>query len=304
MEVEAILEELKAYNGKLPRAALEQAVQQRENITPHLLEALRFARSEAGNLPESYWLHTWAMYLLAQFREPRAYPLVVDLLDLPSDVVKKLHGDVLTEDSQRILASVYDGDPGPLQRLAESPEADEYARDAALGAMVGLVVAGRRSREETLEYFRSLYVDDFAEPGSFFWCGLVIRSTDLYPDLLVDEIRGVYDRGLVDAYFMPLIEVEEVLARGKDAALSALARKPEYQLVTDAIGDTEWWACFQPTPTPTPLRVPPVVAAPARPARVRFPASTTEVVGPKPGRNDPCPCGSRLKYKKCCLKRG
>lgn len=21
---------------------------------------------------------------------------------------------------------------------------------------------------------------------------------------------------------------------------------------------------------------------------------------PKPGRNDPCPCGSGLKYKKCC----
>jgi uncharacterized protein YecA (UPF0149 family) len=21
---------------------------------------------------------------------------------------------------------------------------------------------------------------------------------------------------------------------------------------------------------------------------------------PKPGRNDPCPCGSGVKYKKCC----
>ncbi len=24
------------------------------------------------------------------------------------------------------------------------------------------------------------------------------------------------------------------------------------------------------------------------------------VVGPKIGRNDPCPCGSGKKYKKCC----
>ena len=24
--------------------------------------------------------------------------------------------------------------------------------------------------------------------------------------------------------------------------------------------------------------------------------------GKKPGRNDPCPCGSGLKYKKCCGK--
>lgn len=30
--------------------------------------------------------------------------------------------------------------------------------------------------------------------------------------------------------------------------------------------------------------------------------STTVVKGPKIGRNDPCPCGSGLKYKKCCGK--
>lgn len=30
--------------------------------------------------------------------------------------------------------------------------------------------------------------------------------------------------------------------------------------------------------------------------------SKTVVVGEKTGRNDPCPCGSGLKYKKCCGK--
>jgi uncharacterized protein YecA (UPF0149 family) len=32
------------------------------------------------------------------------------------------------------------------------------------------------------------------------------------------------------------------------------------------------------------------------------PASTTIVGRPKVGRNDPCPCGSGKKYKKCCLQ--
>jgi len=31
-------------------------------------------------------------------------------------------------------------------------------------------------------------------------------------------------------------------------------------------------------------------------------SSMTVVVGPKVGRNDPCPCGSGKKYKKCCGK--
>jgi len=32
------------------------------------------------------------------------------------------------------------------------------------------------------------------------------------------------------------------------------------------------------------------------------PAGTTKTVirGPKIGRNDPCPCGSGKKFKKCC----
>jgi uncharacterized protein len=30
------------------------------------------------------------------------------------------------------------------------------------------------------------------------------------------------------------------------------------------------------------------------------PRPETVRVAPKPGRNDPCPCGSGKKYKKCC----
>jgi len=37
-------------------------------------------------------------------------------------------------------------------------------------------------------------------------------------------------------------------------------------------------------------------------ARQMPPAQATNArTSPKPGRNDPCPCGSGLKYKKCCL---
>jgi SWIM/SEC-C metal-binding protein len=30
---------------------------------------------------------------------------------------------------------------------------------------------------------------------------------------------------------------------------------------------------------------------------------TARRTGEKVGRNDPCPCGSGLKYKKCCMKK-
>jgi preprotein translocase subunit SecA len=39
--------------------------------------------------------------------------------------------------------------------------------------------------------------------------------------------------------------------------------------------------------------------APAGPG----PISTRRRAQPKVGRNDPCPCGSGKKYKKCCMKK-
>ena len=31
---------------------------------------------------------------------------------------------------------------------------------------------------------------------------------------------------------------------------------------------------------------------------------TREITAPHPGRNEKCPCGSGLKYKRCCIQKG
>jgi uncharacterized protein len=37
--------------------------------------------------------------------------------------------------------------------------------------------------------------------------------------------------------------------------------------------------------------------------RIRTSGHTHQRTGPKIGPNEPCPCGSGLKYKKCCLNK-
>jgi hypothetical protein len=61
--------------------------------------------------------------------------------------------DFVTEDLGQILASVCGGDLKGIQSIIENEEADEWARSAALGALVTLVAAGQKSREEILSYF-------------------------------------------------------------------------------------------------------------------------------------------------------
>lgn len=53
-----------------------------------------------------YMAHLYAMFLLAQFRETRAYSLVVRFASLQGNLLYSLCGDFITEDLGRVLASV------------------------------------------------------------------------------------------------------------------------------------------------------------------------------------------------------
>jgi Protein of unknown function (DUF1186) len=65
-----------------------------------------------------------AMYLLAQFREPRAYPLIVEFFSIPGDIALDTTRDVATEDLGRILASVSCGDIRLMTALIENEHAN------------------------------------------------------------------------------------------------------------------------------------------------------------------------------------
>src|SRR2546430_11125473 len=78
METTEILHEFQRVTGKFARAAVEAAVARREEVTPELLRVLEETVDRAGQLDAEgdYMAHLYAMFLLAQFRETRAYPLV------------------------------------------------------------------------------------------------------------------------------------------------------------------------------------------------------------------------------------
>jgi hypothetical protein len=84
-------------------------------------------------------------------------------------------------------------------------------------------------------------------------------------------------------------------------------RRDRQHLITDAIAEMEWWASFHPEDS-WPKKLP-KSEAPVLPSPPPAPDSDSDDVAaqpfvrePKIGRNDPCPCGSGKKYKKCCGK--
>ncbi len=283
MNIQQILKELEVNTGIFPRQAVEEAISKREQITPELLRILERAEQNVEELweREDYMAHIYAMFLLAQFRERRAYPLIVKFFSIPGEITLDLTGDVVTEDLARILASVSDGDISLMTSLVENEQANEYVRDAALEGLVTLVARGVRSRDEIMAYFQSLFREKLTREYSHIWNGLISSCTHLYPEEVLEDIKQAFEDDLVDEWYIDLEFVEEVLARGKDKVLEELRTDRRYWFIRDTVSEMEWWASFEPSP----LR--PAVRADR-----------------KVGRNDPCPCGSGKKYKRCCGRPG
>ncbi len=192
METEEILKELEYLKpGHFPREALEAAIAQPEAVTPHLLAVLEdesrlLERLEAEN---DYMLPIYAFFLLSQFRETRAYPLIVAFFSQPGERPIDVTGDFVTEDLGRVLASVSGGDPGPMKTLIENPQVNEYTRSSVMDGLLAFFVEDDITREAVIAYFRELYRGGLERDYSHAWNALVSHSTHLYPEELMPEIR-------------------------------------------------------------------------------------------------------------------
>ena len=290
MDVTEILHRFAKFEGRFAREAVEAAIAQRDEITPELLRILEDTVQRARQLDAegNYMAHLYAMFLLAQFRETHAYPLIVRFALLPGKLLDSLCSDFLTQDLGRVLASVCGGDLTGIQSLIENPAADQWVRGTAIQSLVTLVAAGQKERDEIVSYFATLFRGKLKRRPSQVWNALVSHSTDLYPAELLADIERAYDDGLVEPGYIALDDVQRDLALGKDGALSKLRDNSYFRPVVDTVAEMGWWHCFREKRPAAKKASPATVSAP-----VRMPA-------PKVGRNEPCPCGSGKKYKKCC----
>lgn len=309
MNPSEIIAEFSGAEGVFPREAMEAAIAQREEITPHLLDYLREVIDDSDSEYVEAMGPIIAIYLLSQFRETRAYPLLVELASLPSERVEFMFGDFITEGLGRALASVSGGEIGGIQQLIENTEADEWARAAGINALEILLGQGFLSPEAVHDYYQKLYAE-LDRIDTVLWSELVHSTAVLHFADLRPEIDRVFEDELVDPSFIDEKGIDEIFAKDAEATFyEELVDDPHHQLIDDAIGELEWWAAFDEEEeeeddeefedflrelSPPPL--PPVEAS--------TPGETFVREGEKIGRNDPCPCGSGKKYKQCHGKPG
>ena len=306
LEIPDLLRQMERNDGHFARAAVTEALARREEIVPELLGILEAVADDPQRYAKDpdYMALTYAMFLLARFRETRAYPLLVRIFSAPGETPFDLVGDTVTENLCNILASVSGGDVRGMTALIENEQANEYVRSAAMKGLLTLVVAGQRTRDEVMEYFASLF-GKLERTPNHAWSALASCCTRLGPGEVLEQIQRAYEDELIEPFMIQWSDVEEAAGLSSEEVIERL-RRQRFHLITDVVKEMEWWACFKKQPRPKGSRAPsspPLSSWPAPPVSASDspgPQIPIRRAQPKVGRNDPCPCGSGKKYKRCC----
>jgi len=292
---DAILDAFATAGPVLPRDALKQAIDRWPEVGPHLLAVLQDA-ADGGELSDRVGrILFFGLFLMAQVRETRAFrPLCILAAD--AERIDAVLGDGITEDLSGMFVRIFDGDPAPLRTVIENPDAGQFVRNAGLEALAILTASGRIDRGETGRYLRDLYTTLRPQRRNFVWIGWQQAVALLGYEDLVPLVEDVFARGLIDEMFMDIDHFHEDFRAARAAAdplESFLLTSAPPDRLDDIEARLSEWEFFRPKPAPDSL------------------AASTPLWGNKTihnpyrgvGRNDPCPCGSGKKFKKCCLDK-
>jgi hypothetical protein len=295
MDAEAILYEL-TYATDLPREALHAASAQRIELLPKFLGVIEDYLSREPGARANPTLLFFIFHLLGEWRERTAYRPLARLLRCPADEADAIFGDATASTSHRVMAAVFDGDPQPLYDIILDPNAEEFIRSRMCEALAMVTLRGELDRDLAGRFLRDAFNELRPQRHCYVWFGWQSAIAMLGLTELKILVRRAFDRCFIDRYILNFDDFERDLKRGIERP--GEPRRPgndEYTLLDDTVEELSGWHCFAEQHSEDReewRQLDELDLLLSEPHHNPFKGI---------GRNDPCPCGSGKKFKKCCL---
>jgi uncharacterized protein len=292
-DVFRILDALAAPEG-LPTEAIRAANTQRTIMAPLFIELIE--QYLAGKTQRSLGNALFFIFhMLGSWRDKSAYRPLAKVLRRPADEVDDIFGGASTETTHRVMAAIFDGDPQPLYDVILEPDADEYIRSRMCEAVAMLALRDEIPRAEAERFLRACLSDIKPQDECFVWQGWQSAVAALGLIELKPLVEQAFKRGYISPSWLPFEGFEKDLQRAIEHPAAPWQNEDEYTLFGDTIEELSPWAAFSPDDG----------SGDGANFIDREQQWSPNVPAVNPfkdvGRNDPCPCGSGKKFKKCCL---
>lgn len=270
---------------ELPRASLIEDLERVLQDGAERYEYFTFLGWEEET--HSFVLH--ALFLLMELKASESLPQIFSILEYDADFLEFWLGDHKTDSLWRCFYHLGFTNTPVLKEFLLRPGIDTYVKTAVSDAFCQIKLHHPERRSEILAVYSDVFthfseasLEDNLIDTSFL--GLAIGdAVDCRLFELKPIIKDLFDKGYValgiggdyNAVVKEFSEVEKSYHKRKVFTIFELY---------DNILNT-WYGYKEDLENDSYIPLPPAQA-----------------VSEKIGRNDPCPCGSGKKYKKCCMK--
>jgi hypothetical protein len=269
--VESLVQRLAVRGPETDMETVRSIVARKEEALPHLVRVAteeKYWDTESGLF--SVWAPICAMHILSKIGGNKAASAVYSAMRTHYDDT----GDWITEDMPYVLAAFGPGGFDTLASMVADTSLDEYVRDGAARALIMISQEHPEIKSRSVEVLKKAITDESDESARSILTDTLAEFKD--KDTL-PFIEDLFKKGLIDTGFIDYDTVLDVYAGKFDHLQRFVPRDPLDIFIPR---QDNFYRKNNPLPK-----------------SVERHAGKTKV-----GRNDPCPCGSGRKFKKCCLK--
>jgi len=279
---------------ELPRATL---IEDMYTILRHAVEKqAQYAEKPESDKYDDFVLP--ALWILSDLKAEEALPDVLDFLKNDRNIIDFWLGDFITEDLWEVIYAIGQNDYDLLKSFVLDKNIDPFVRSAASTAVAQTANHIPEKKEQVTKWFDDLLDVYLTNPEEFSkyeeWEIITIVVNDIIdfkPESLLPKVEKLHKLELIDESYAGNWKNYQDLFFNKTYNLKRELHGDIFAKYSDALDTWHYYRvkydkAYSEKNTYKPYPLP-----------VNKPVRT----GKKIGRNDPCPCGSGKKYKKCCL---
>lgn len=301
--------------GELPTDALLAAQENWPQVLPEIHKSMEKFVADPNSIDDedSYFVFM-GIWLLAEQKETQSLPLLIKVCDQDDDYDSRLEyllGDSLTEGLPSFFYILANKNHDKLASLINSNNAGPYVKCAAIKAIFAQYEANEIA-ENQLKSLISLWIDNACKIDTMESSHVLSALASLCIENQLNEFQQAFlalaQQNKLDIEFVSKKEIEEWQSYGYSESIKSGFIKTNINVIEELSS----WACYQHKPSRSNETNDSTIfdaldenydededydegddyfySEPETYIREEA----------KVGRNDPCPCGSGKKYKKCC----